>query len=305
MSGNYKMNNDSFIAKSIKVHGYEYDYSEVDYKNTSTKVIIKCKKHGPFEQTPNCHLRGRRCPKCYGNIKYTKDTFIQKCEEIYGSNVYDKYDFSLVEYRDNKTKVKIICKKHNGVFEQRPDMFLQKHGCDFCGGTFKSSTKDFVEKSNIKHNFEYDYSHVIYKNAHTKVEIGCQKHGWFSQKAHSHLRGDGCPFCNSSKGEIKIKKFLDKYNIIFEPQKKFNGCKFKNTLPFDFYLPEHKTCIEFDGVQHYKIVEHFGGNQSFKLNKIKDNIKNKFCKENGINLIRISYEEIDEIEDILKMTFLV
>jgi len=304
VAGNYKMNKDSFIEKSIKIHKYEYDYSDVNYKNTSTKVIIKCKIHGPFEQTPNCHLIGRGCPKCYGNIKYTNETFIEKCVKIWGDSVNDKYDFSKIDYKNNKIPIKIICKKH-GEFYQRPDEFLHKHGCDICGGTSKSCTKEFVKKSKIIHNEDYDYSKVSYKDSHTKIEIGCKKHGFFKQQPNGHLNGNGCPICKLSKGEIRIKNFLNDNSINYFHQKTFDNCKYKLDLVFDFYLPEYKTCIEYDGIQHNESVEYFGGEKSLELNRIKDNIKNEYCKNNNMNLLRISYNKFKNIEEILKMTFLV
>lgn len=301
-----KMNNESFIEKAIKIHGYEWDYSLVDYVNTSTKIKIICKKHGIFEQTPNCHLRKRRCPKCHGNMKYTNKTFIEKCEKIWGPKLYKKYDLSLIKYKDNKSPIKIFCKIHNDFFEQRPDMFLQKHGCDFCGGTFKLTTEDFIKKSKLIHGDSIDYSLVDYKGAHIKVKLICQKHQHeFKQKPYRHLSGCGCPICKLSIGEKKIKNYLDNNKIYYISQHTFENCKYKNSLPFDFYLPKYKTCIEFDGIQHYKIVEHFGGKNTLELNKIKDNIKNNYCKINNIKLIRIPYNKIDEIENILKTSFLI
>jgi hypothetical protein len=60
-----KLTNDEFIEKAIKIHGDFYDYSEVNYINTRTKVCIICPIHGRFWQTPNSHLSGKaKCPIC-------------------------------------------------------------------------------------------------------------------------------------------------------------------------------------------------------------------------------------------------
>ena len=83
-------------------------------------------------------------------------------------------------------------------------------------------------------------------------------------------------------------------------QYKFDDCKFKYVLPFDFYLPQYNCCIEFDGEQHYKIIKHFGGFDKFVDTKIRDTIKNEYCKNNDIKLIRISYWNFNNIEKILK-----
>jgi len=89
--------------------------------------------------------------------------------------------------------------------------------------------------------------------------------------------------------------------IDFTQYKIFEKCRYKNTLEFDFYLPKINTCIEFDGLQHYKSVIYFGGEESLKKSKLRDKIKNIFCKENNINLIRIRYDE--DVEK--KLSFLI
>ena len=101
----------------------------------------------------------------------------------------------------------------------------------------------------------------------------------------------GCPFCKESKGEKIIKNFLIDNNISFEQQKKFDDCKYKLKLPFDFYLSELNICIEYDGLQHYKCIKIFGGEKNFNLIKKRDEIKNDYCEKNNINLIRIKYNE--------------
>jgi len=113
-----------------------------------------------------------------------------------------------------------------------------------------------------------------------------------------HLKGQGCPICKESKGEKKVREFLIKHNIIFIPQHTFFECKNTNVLPFDFYLPDYNTCIEYDGIQHFKPVNRFGGEKGFLLTKQNDLIKNKFCLVNKINLIRIPY--FDNITSHLK-----
>jgi len=111
-----KLTTKEFINRAEKIHRNKYDYSLVEYVNTKTKIKIICKKHGIFEQTPNNHLCGKNCPKCHDYNKLTTKEFINKAEKDHGN----KYDYSLVEYVNTKTKIKIICKKH-GIFEQKPN----------------------------------------------------------------------------------------------------------------------------------------------------------------------------------------
>jgi very-short-patch-repair endonuclease len=289
-------NEEDFITESNIIHNNKYDYSLVNYINSRTKVKIICKKHGVFEQTPNNHLRGQECPECYGNKKLTKEKFILKSNIIHNN----KYDYSLVKYKNAKTKVKIICNKH-GVFEKTPDNHIsKKQGCPIChnidtGNRCRKTKEKFISDSINIHGYKYDYSLVEYKNGNTKVKIICEKHGVFNQAPKHHLYGAGCPKCNNSKGEIIIEKYLLDNNINYTEQKKFNNCKYKKLLPFDFYLFDYNICIEYDGEQHYKPKKHFGGEETFKMQCIRDNIKTQFCNNNNIKLIRIKYN--DNVEE--------
>jgi len=125
------------------------------------------------------------------------------------------------------------------------------------------------------------------------------EHGYWMATPNDILDGCGCPLCNSSKGELEVESILIEKNIFFIKNKTFTGCKHKSLLKFDFYLPKYNICIEYDGLQHFKPISFFGGNEQLKENKKRDKIKNKFCKNNGIFLIRIPYTEFNEIRYIL------
>ena len=286
-------NTDKFILKAKEIHNNKYDYSLVEYKNSKNKIKIICPEHGIFEQLPKSHLEGQKCPKC--NI-ITSEIFIRKAKKIHG----DKYDYSLVEYKNNNTKVKIICLKH-GVFEQSPSNHINsKNNCPKCSSSLLT-TDDFIKKAKEIHNNKYDYSLVEYKNNRTKIKIICPKHGIFEQKPNAHLNKQGCPLCNESKGERIIKNYLKENNVSFKRQKTFDDCKYKYTLKFDFYLLDYNICIEYDGEQHFKSVEYFGGINTFNDIKIKDKIKNDYCKNNNIKIVRIKYNEniIEKLTDLL------
>ena len=129
-----RLTTEQFIERAKLIHGNKYDYSLVEYIRTTTKVKIICPIHGMFEQKPSEHIYDAcGCQKCGLETlakKFTKTTeqFIQECREIYG----DKYDYSLVEYKNATTKVKIICPIH-GIFIKNPAQFIyRKAGCPFC-----------------------------------------------------------------------------------------------------------------------------------------------------------------------------
>ena len=127
----------------------------------------------------------------------------------------------------------------------------------------------------------------------------CPKGHAFKMKFYNFKKGNRCPVCRESKGERRVGDFLRKNNIKYERQYTFKNCKFKNVLPFDFYLPDYNICIEFDGRQHYEIIDYFGGLDGFIDTKIRDAIKTVYCKNNNIKLLRIPYWEFDNIEYIL------
>lgn len=98
--------------------------------------------------------------------------------------------------------------------------------------------------------------------------------------------------------EYKIKEILDNLNIDYIQEKRFKDCKDIKTLPFDFYLPYYNTCIEFDGWQHYNMIK-YDTSDKFKIRKKHDYMKDEYCKNNNIYLIRIPYWEYKNIENIL------
>jgi len=102
-----------------------------------------------------------------------------------------------------------------------------------------------------------------------------------------------------SKGERSISNWLDARGIEFGREIQRDGLKFEHPLFFDFHLTEFDVYIEYDGVQHFEPVAHFGGEEAFQCTQERDAIKDQYCKDNNIRLIRISYKDYDRIEEIL------
>lgn len=294
---NKKMTTEEFIKKSQKIHGNKYDYSKVNYINSQTKVCIICPIHGEFYVSPANHLRERGCPKCRtrNNIiepykinkpmmvkHHTVDSFIDKAKKIHG----DKYDYSKVNYKDNKTKVCIICPIH-GEFWIRPDNFLNGQGCKKCGDLVrhknkKTNKKNWIEAANNLHNNKYDYSKVEYIDANTKICIICPEHGEFWQKPSAHMQGQGCPVCNESILEREVITFLNNEGIEYEYR---YHSKWLGKLELDFYLPKFNAAIECQGLQHFEPIKHFGGIKRFTKQVRNDNEKKKRCQEQGVTLL--------------------
>jgi hypothetical protein len=145
MGSTKKLTTEKFIKKSKEKHNTKYDYSIVDYKNVRTKVKIICLTHGIFEQNPTNHMEGQGCPKCkIEKSCLSNDVFINRSNKIH----YNKYDYSMVEYKNARTKVKIICPIH-GIFEQQPFDHLNGCGCMLCRDDNNRNTLDnFITRSN-------------------------------------------------------------------------------------------------------------------------------------------------------------
>jgi len=278
---------DNFIKRSNKTHNNKYDYSFVEYINNKTQVKIICPEHGIFEQRPDNHSNRTGCPNCR---KITNDIFINKCREVHKN----RYNYDFTEYKNNRLKVKIVCINH-GLFEQKASSHLEGVGCPICRNEeirkrFVKNKNYFLQKSKEIHGDKYDYSLVEYINNKIHVTIICPTHGKFEQTPSNHYNY-GCKLCKESQGERNIMLYLEEKSIKYIRQKTFQKCKNKQVLPFDFYLPEHNICIEYDGIQHFRPVKYFGGDEKLKTTQKHDKIKNIYCEENNIKLIRIKYNE--------------
>lgn len=232
--------------------------------------------------------------------KQTKEQFIEKARLVHNN----KYDYSKVNYINSKTKVEIICPIHGSFFQAPIKHTSSKQGCPKCaneenGKRCRKSFEGFIKRAKSVHGNKYDYSKVNYINSSTKVEIVCPKHGSFFQSPNNHYKY-GCPKCYRSLGEEKVAALLSENNIKFEEQKKFPDCVDKAELPFDFFLPEFNTCIEYQGEQHFKPVKWFGGEDGFKYTKRHDDIKKKFCEKNNIKLIQIRGGRNRDLTEIVK-----
>lgn len=139
----------------------------------------------------------------------------------------------------------------------------------------------------------------------TETVFKCLEHGEFYKKPIQLLKGSNCPKCIESRGEMAVRAFLEKNKITFVTQKTFPDCRNQLELPFDFYLPDYNTCIEFQGTQHLRPVRFYGCSEeqariSYERTIRNDKIKKKYCQDKNISLIEIfEAEEISEILGLL------
>lgn len=276
-----------FIEESIAIWGNKYDYSLVEYVNSFIKVKI-IYDGVIYEQQPRSHLGGLGVESTI-----TIDNFFKRAKSVHG----DKYDYSCSEFIDSNTPILI---GYNGeTFLQKPIYHLYGGNPENIALSIKKDNETYIKECKKNHNNKYTYDKCIYENIKTKVIITCPVHGDFEQNSLSHLQGCGCPKCKNSKGETSICCYLDDNNIEYITQHTFDECKYKSKLRFDFYIPSLNSIIEYDGEQHFMSIERFGGDDALMNNKIKDEIKNKYCLDNNINLLRISYLNLKNIHQIL------
>lgn len=297
------MTQEQFIIKANIVHSNQYDYSKSIYVKNNIPLIIICPKHGEFQQMPYLHLQGEGCPECAkekrkGSLKKEGHVFISQIKEIFG----DKYDYSKVEYINNKIPVTLICKEH-GEFQQIPSCLLKGRGCQKCSKkeksvrTLQKNTYNFIRKSSIIHNFKYDYNKVRYKKSNEEVEIICPIHGSFWQKPVYHMLGNGCPECakdiSVSKDEIEIRNFILSINddVMFNKRTILT-----NNRELDIYIPKYNVAIEYDGLYWH--------NEINKPDKNYHLIKTNECNKKGIKLVHIFEDEWMFHKDIVKSRLL-
>lgn len=165
-SKRYKINKEEFINLANKIHNNKYDYSKVEYKNTSSKVCIICPEHGEFWQRVNRHLIGDGCPKCKmkkhwdtrGRI--TNEMFIDKAIKVHGN----KYDYSKVNYINNRTPICIVCSEH-GEFWQKPNYHLLGEGCPKCRGSLlETNISALLYNNNINFIKEKTFEWLKFNN---------------------------------------------------------------------------------------------------------------------------------------------
>lgn len=236
---------EEFLIEANKKFPNKFDYSKVNFINHRTKVCIVCKMHGEFYNTPYVFLKLiTGCRECGRNsainkIKYSKEYFI----DLANKNHNFKYDYSLVIIKNLQSKIIIICPIH-GQFEQHAGIHLRS-GCKLCSHEkLKNTIIDLINRFNIIHNFEYNYSNFSnYKNNKQKIDIICKIHGNFNLTVNAHLRNIGCPKCSRNIFQSNyFNDFIEKSNSIhdnFYDYSNINHIKFKTDNKVDIFCPIH------------------------------------------------------------------
>ena len=294
----------SEIAEKIK-NTTHCKLLSTEYIDNRTKMKFKCECGNEFESTlDNMNVRNKQyCNEC--SKKQMRAKFA-KTHEQFEKEIFDKlgeeYEV-LSKYINTNTKILMKHLKCGHCWNVRPSAILNQNSrCPKCNtNNIKKTTNNFKDEV---HKIVGDEYEVLgeYITAKTSILMKHNKCGnTWEVEPTNFLTYHSCIFCSPrSKGEDKIANILNKRNILFVREKRFDDCKGKKKLPFDFYLYDYNTLIEYDGIQHFKPSFN---EKEFKNIKINDEIKNKYCEEHSIKLLRIPYWEFDNIETILESNF--
>lgn len=290
-----------FIKKKFEEAGCVLLSTE--YKNSKTKLDYICSNGHHTKIAWNMFKRGRRCVKC----RNEKTGDRRRLNFDYVRSEFAKMDCKLLstEYNGSQTLLDYIC-ECGEISKITWGNFQQGVRCIKCGHE-KTTEKRRLAFEYIKKEFEKEGCTLItdnYINVITPLEYICSCGNKTSSTFVNFKNREGCSFCSSkrSRGELKISKFLENSDVEYISEYKINGCRDKRPVPFDFAITANNLIlglIEYDGKQHFEPIDFFGGEDSLQFVQEHDQIKNKYCEDNNIPLLRIPYTEFNNVENIV------
>lgn len=286
------------------------EWIEGEYINSNSKLTLIC---------PNCN---ERFQKSYASIFRNDNPYCEKCTRKKNGIKKSKRNYKKIESKIKKLggklirfenglgvlKIYIECPKCKEVFSTTGTGVLQRKTM-YC---FNCSRVEIISQRRFSIDYVREYIESLggkliseqYCNNSSYLKISCDKCGEVFERTFdviNQYESVTCSNCKNDipKGEEKIRDFLIGINENFIMQKMFDDCRITHKLKFDFYLPERNICIEFNGEQHYKPIDYYGGQEKFKKQKKIDSMKREYCKKNNIKLIEIPYWKMKRIEEII------
>ena len=263
------------------------------YINANTNIEHRCLIHNyKWIVSPYSILQGHGCKYCQSDKTSEK---LAKTQEQYINELSLKNPniICLGEYKNSDISILHQCLRCGYKWETSPASILQGSDCPKCAHKLMGEQRRKTQEVYEQELYEVNPNLVCleqYVLSTTPILHKCLIDGYeWRVTPGSLLQGHGCPKCNISKGEDIIEKWLISNQFDYVTQKRFDDCKDERVLPFDFYLPDSNTCIEYDGEQHYRPVDFFGGEEYYQYILKHDEIKNKYCEDNNIPLLRIPY----------------
>lgn len=282
-----------------------------EYINTKTKLLAMTQEGYKFYMSLE-NLKSGKNANCFSN---KNEFYVENIQKLMDNKNLNLIALEKVVKLDNNGKVttyiKCKCPIHDYEFLTRAGDLRAGKGCKICGHE-KTINKQrlTLEKVKLLLKEKNDNIEIIsneYIDNNTKLLCRCKKCNYEWYISWGNLQSlKTCPKCMGSHGEKEIINYFKKNNIPYKYQYRFDDCKDERTLPFDFYLPQYDLCIEYDGQLHYESARYIKDEDimDYKLKKQQehDKIKDNYCKDKNIKLLRIPYWEFNKIEKILKDT---
>lgn len=283
------------VRENVEKMGFKLITQKEEYINASMKLKVKCCNGHLQEKRYDSFLSNKGCWVCRNENKKLKYEDVKLHIESEGYKLLSK------EYAKASEYIELEC-PNGHKYKTTYASFKQGGRCKKC--LHQSYRLSYNEVKDIFKSEGYTLLSENYINLKENLDVECPSGHRFEISLSNFKWGKqrclNCQDSNISKGEREVKRVLEKFEIDFTQQYKFKDCRDKRELPFDFYIPSKNIVIEFDGEQHFKEKEKFGGILGFAQTILHDCIKNNYCINNNIKLIRIPYWEIDNIESILK-----
>lgn len=297
------LSQEDFLAKVYKVHGNNVIVLG-EYIDSKTRVRYKCSKCGHEWEAIPASIYRHGCPKCARLVANAKESltnqeFLHRVEVAWGHKVS-----VLDSYTGSKNHVTCRCNICGNVWKVKPNnLTYLRRGCPKCG-TANMARKQALTDEQFREKVRQSNCGEVeilgkYVSAKRHIKVRCLKcgHVW-SPAADSLMQGFGCPACTSSKGENVVREYLQAHEVRFEEQYKIDGCRNIRPLPFDFAVFDDagnlEMLIEYDGPQHFESKycispDKHKREEMFESQKMRDGIKDAYCREHGIPLVRIPY----------------
>lgn len=282
------------VKENIEKLGYKVISKEEDWFDNRSKIDSICENGHITSKRYDNYMKGQKCMEC------DRLSRILSYEDVKSFVESEGYKMLSDVYINNYTKLILEC-KNGHIYETTYSAFKSGSRCKKC--LHDSLRLDYEEVKLEIESRGYELISKEYINNQRKLQLKCSN-GHICNVSLANIKsGWSCPNCkpnNASKGEDVIEDFLSENKIEYLKQHKFASCKDKRELPFDFYIPNLNLIIEYDGEQHFKPKEKFGGEDGFINTIIHDAIKNQYCEDNKIKIIRIPYWDFNNIKEILE-----
>ena len=231
---------------------------------------------------------------------------INKKDSIIIGNIFEKSKLQVLErdfnppFMSHETAYKCKCIECNQIKTYRKSNIINGPGCHECSGTLGG--RGYRE---WKVGQKFGYIEVLDVGTRDGYILGRCECGTIREFSLQHLKGRkghsrtiSCGCKQKSSGELKIENVLKENNINFKQQYQITDFSLYSLFDFAIFDDDNNLIklIEFDGEQHFKPIEHFGGEEKFKIQQERDERKNKYCEENNLNLLRIPYWDYDKID---------